>query len=383
MALRTVIIIIFSFQAMLNLTRPSLTLYASDLGASALDIGILTSVYNFFPLLFAIRAGKIADRIGDRLPVLIGMITVSIGLSLPYLFPAIWSLYISQVVVGLAHIFIIISLQNVLGHAATKENRDHYFALFSMFAALSQFISPVLGGYLAEYQSYSATFFVAAVCGIVPIAAAMWIPVIKGDKLVIPSTSESGNSLALLKSPILRKAMIGSALVLYSRDIFVAYFPLYANSIDISDSNIGWIVSLQALAMVPVRFFLARLSQSLGRERVLLSSILIAGAAFLLIPTTTSVPVLMALALMMGVGLGCGQPLSMTTIYNASPKNKTGEVLGLRLAINRVTQLGAPVLFGMIGSSVGLLAVFITSGIFLVGGAFYTHPKAAEIKEVE
>jgi MFS family permease len=81
---------------------------------------------------------------------------------------------------------------------------------------------------------------------------------------------------------------------------------------------------LQSLAMVPVRFFLARLTSWMGREKLLLLSILLAGIAFVMIPFTSNILVLMFLSILMGAGLGCGQPLSMTTIYNASPNAKTG-----------------------------------------------------------
>jgi MFS family permease len=305
------------------------------------------------------------------------MIFASLGLVIPFLIQSIWSLYVSQIIVGMSHIFIIISLQNVLGNAATNENRDHYFGVFSMVVAISQFIGPVIGGYLAEFTSYSFAFFISAIIGCVPIVTAFWVPVLKGQKVLEP-TREEGSTLTLLKIPLLRKALAGSALVLYSRDIFVAYFPLYALSINISDSKIGWIVAIQALAMVPVRFFLVRLSIWMGRERLLLTSILLAGVSFTFIPFTSNIPMLMILAAIMGAGLGCGQPLSMTTIYNASPKSKTGEVLGLRLATNRISQLTAPILFGIIGSGAGLLSVFLVSGAFLVGGAFLTHTKEEE-----
>ncbi len=382
MVLQIVLIISFGIQFMLHLTRPSLTLFASELGASMMEIGLLTSMYAFFPLLFAISAGKIADRIGDRLPILLGLIAVSAGLGLPYLYQSMWSLYASQMIVGLGHIFILVSVQNVLGHAATRETRDHYFGLFTTVTAMSQFIAPVLGGYIAEYTTYAFPFLIAAVIGCIPVIAAFRVPVILGQREAVPAQSDTG-SLQLLKNPILRKAMVGSALVLYSRDIFIAYFPLYASRIDISDSSIGWIVALQSLAMVPVRFYLSKLSQGLGRERLLVWSILIAGAAFLCIPLTSNVLILMLLSIVMGAGLGVGQPLSMTTIYNASPKSKTGEVLGLRLAINRGTQLGAPFLFGAVGSAAGLISVFVVSGVLLVGGALYTRAKPDEMNQTD
>ena len=119
MALKVVLIILFFFQLMTNITRPLLPLYASELGASTLEVGTLTAVYAFFPLLLAIHAGKISDRIGDRLPILFGMTFATLGFLIPFLFHSILSLGLSQIIVGVSHIFIIISLQNVLGNVST------------------------------------------------------------------------------------------------------------------------------------------------------------------------------------------------------------------------------------------------------------------------
>jgi MFS family permease len=374
--LSRVLLITLGFQTMMNMTRPITTLYASELGADTLDIGFLTATYAFLPLIFAIHAGKIADHIGDRLPILLGMIGCGAGMVFPYLFPSIWALYLSQIIVGVSHVIVNISLQNVLGNAATNENRDKYFGIFSMVAAIAAFIGPIAGGYLSEHFSYSFVYFVAALLCIGPIFQSLSIPVIRHPK---EDNNEVGSSsLSLLKMPMLRNALMSSALVLYSREIFVAYFPLYAKQMDLSDSMIGWIIAIQGLSMVPIRFYLSKLAGALGRDRLLLCSILVAGVSFLLVPLFGHVYMLILLSALMGLGLGCGQPLSMTTIYNASPRQRSGEVLGLRLATNRLSQLVAPLFFGFIGTWVGLVSVFYVSGAFLIGGAFLTKTKNDE-----
>ncbi|KQL49517.1 MFS transporter [Brevibacillus choshinensis] len=381
MILRNVLFITFGFQIMIFATRPMMTLYAADMGADTFLIGILAATFAFFPLLFAIHAGKIADCFGDRMPLFLSNIGCAVGLTLPFLFPTLWSLFVSQAIVGVSHVFINVCMQNVLGKAATKENRDHYFSVFSTVVAFASFIGPVLGGYLAEQVSYASVFMVSEAISVIPIGFSLLIPAMVGQKKE-KAPEDAGNSFTLLKIPLLRKALATSALVLYSRDIYVAYFPLYASHLGISDSSIGWIIAIQGLAMVPVRLFLAKLAEVAGRDKVLLFSILTAGISFLLIPFVSNVVLLLILSAIMGVGLGCGQPLSLTTTYNASPKTRTGEVLGLRLASNRLSQLVAPLFFGVIGSWGGLVAVFYISGAFLLGGAFLTKEKTlpAEVK---
>ncbi|TVY08375.1 MFS transporter [Paenibacillus cremeus] len=373
MALRNIIMIVFSFQVIYNMTRPVVSLYASSLGASTFDIGLLTGAFAFAPLMLAIHAGRVTDKFGDRLPVLLGNIGIAIGMALPWLFPTMWALFASQIIVGICNIFISVSLQNVIGHAAPEGKRDHYYGLFGTAVAVGGVVGPILGGYIVQHFSYAAAFFASVLLGIVPILFSL---IIRNERRSNPKAgSEFTASFTLLKMPILRKALLSSALVLYSRDIFVAYFPLYADSIGISVSTIGWILSSQSLAMVVIRAALSKLTESLGRDRVLLASIVAAGLAFVLVPFTSH-PVLLGIwAALMGFGLGCGQPLSMATAYNVSPKERTGEVLGLRLAFNCLSQLLAPLFFGVIGSMLGLLSVFFLSGAFLFSGSWAISSK--------
>ncbi|WHT48079.1 hypothetical protein QNH10_18910 [Sporosarcina thermotolerans] len=72
MVLRNVLIIVLGFQIVINATRPILTLSAYEMNASMLEIGILTASFAALPLLIAIQAGKIADKIGTVFPSLSG-----------------------------------------------------------------------------------------------------------------------------------------------------------------------------------------------------------------------------------------------------------------------------------------------------------------------
>ncbi|HTG67890.1 MAG TPA: MFS transporter [Candidatus Udaeobacter sp.] len=371
MRLSQIIAIAFGFQLMMNITRPIVTLYATGIGAGTFEIGMITATYALFPLVFAIPIGKAADAIGDRLPVLIGLAGMISGVLLPFIMPSLWSLYVSQALIGVSHIFVSISLQNLIGNMSTAENRDHHFGLFSMAVALSGIIGPLTGGLLADYRSYAFAFAAASVAGIVPMGLALLIPSLKRAKQ--PQEEDGGGSaLDLLRIPLLRKALASSALVLYSRDVYVAYFPLFASAWGMSASTIGLIIGVQGLTMVLVRVFLSRLTVRFGRDLILWGSIVLAGVSFLLLPLTTNTLLCALFSALMGAGLGCGQPLSMTTTYNSSPKNRTGEVLGLRMASNRLSQMIAPLFFGLIGAWTGIIAIFYVSGAFLIGGAFLT-----------
>jgi MFS family permease len=211
--LRTAIVITLFIQTIINMTRPVITLYASELGASTLEIGLLTATFAFFPLILAIQAGKLADKLGDRIPILIGVIAVIVSMAFPYFFPSMWSLYVSQIFIGIASIFIPVPLQNLLGNSANKTNRDHYFSMLGMAVAAGALIGPIIGGYITEYISYSFSFLLSMLVGIIPIVFVFFLPATK--RHVIADGAGALSSIKLLQNPMLQKALFSSALVLY------------------------------------------------------------------------------------------------------------------------------------------------------------------------
>ncbi|MFJ5769288.1 MFS transporter [Psychrobacillus sp. NPDC093180] len=369
MNLRGILLLIFLFQTIINATRPVITLSADELGASIFMIGILTSSFAFLPLIFSIHAGKIIDKFGNRMPIIFGFVVSIAGMIIPTLYSAVWSLFASQLLLGLANICIPIALQNQLGHQSTPKNRDYFFSMFSLCVALGAVVGPLVGGYLSEHISFQVVYVFCIVIGVISIVFSFRIP--KAAEKVSRPPSKLVDSFKLFENPLVRKALFSSALVLYSKDIFVAYFPLLGKQMHLSTSAIGWIIALQGLATMFVRFILPKLLDAYKRDTVLFMSILVAGIAFLLLPFSHSVYLIALFAIVMGLGLGCGQPISMTTTYNASPPDRTGEVLGLRIATNRFSQLIAPTLFGVIGGSIGMIGIFLFSGVFLVGGSLF------------
>lgn len=372
MVVRIVVVIALTYQIMINITRPIVSLYATNMGAGTAEVGYLAATYAFFPLMLAIPIGKISDRIGDRIPTILGTFGVTIGICVPFIFQTMWALYISQALVGVSQIFINVNLQNMIGAVSSSEQRDRNYSYFSLGVALGGLVGPVVGGYLAEHFSYATSYLVATFIGAIPICLSFLLPVIKRKKEIVEQ-NKGKSALNLLKIPNLRKALLASSLVLYSRDIYVAYFPLYAAGLGYSVSTIGWILTVMGLASVAVRSSLPMLINRLGRDKVLTITLCIAGIAYIFIPVFDHLIGFYIFAALMGAGLGCGQPLSMSTIYNASPTSRKAEALGLRLATNRLSQVIAPLLFGFIGTLGGLAPVFYLSGFFLLGGSYVTR----------
>jgi len=80
-----------------------------------------------------------------------------------------------------------------------------------------------------------------------------------------------------------------------------------------------------------------------------------------------------AIAFLLGLALGCSQPLSLTLTFSRAPEGRSGEALGLRPTINNFTHLTVPLLFGSIGSLFGVGPVFLANSAMLVTGGLLSR----------
>jgi MFS family permease len=124
-----------------------------------------------------------------------------------------------------------------------------------------------------------------------------------------------------------------------------------------------------------VRMVLPALVKRFSAERVLAYSFLIGAAGFLLVPFFESMIMLSLVSFFFGIGMGCGQPLTLMMTFSHSVQGRSGEAMGLRLTINYLTRVVGQVLFGAIGSAFGLFPVFLGNALLLASGWAASHPR--------
>ncbi len=345
-----------------------ISLSALDGGATPLQVGVIAATFAAFPLLLAVYAGKVSDRIGVKRPILAGAAVISAGLLAPLVLPGLAGLVAAAALVGLGHIFFHVSIHNLIGGFGDAEARTRNFATFSLGASIGAFVGPSLGGISIDAWGFAPTHVLLAAIAISPAALLLVRPGIVPARAAQSRPEAAGGSLALLRDPGLTRTLVMSGVTLTGIELFTFYFPVYGRSIDLSASAIGMVMSCYAVAAFLVRLGMPRATRHLGEIGVLTASLFVAGATYLLVPFVSHAVLLGGVAFLLGLGLGCAQPLTIILTYNHAPPGRTGEALGLRLTANKLTQIVVPLAFGAMGTAFGLLPVFWATGAFLLAG---------------
>ena len=350
-------------------TRPLVPLIADENGASAVEIGIIVSMFPVLSLLFAVRIGKVIDRVGSKKPIFISTLIASLSLMIPFVSSKLAGIVISQLVAGIANTTFVVASQSYAGHSSQPSERENNILKFSIGVAIGSFLGPLIGGWLADLFTTAYAFLILSFIGVLSI---FFVVALTPYQMEVKQKQKSSRSVFetfyLLKIKNVRRAFLISSLILLGKDMFTAYFPLLALQFGLSNTSIGVIVAMNALAGIFVRLFMPKLIKWFGRTNVILLSIVTSGLFFILIPLSQHELWLGMLSFLLGMGLGIGQPLSIETTLQSLPPDRAAEGLGFRMTSNRLTQTVSPFIFGVIAQSFGMAAVFfITGAIILVG----------------
>lgn len=340
--------------------RVLLSLFALDMGADPAAVGVLSATFALSPTLLAWWLGQLSDRLGATRMLLFAVIGTTAALTLPLVFPGLPTLYFSSGLMGMAFTAALITLQLLVGRSGTAEDRPRNYSNFTMVVSVSILLGPMGAGFAIDHIGFRATCGTLAVLGIIPLALVIAfrgrIPAGGGERVA------RGRIVDILRDRALRRVLFASYFVELGLELFQFYWPVYGHALGFSASVIGVGLGMFAAGSFCVRLMVPRLLNRFGHERVLIATFVVSGAAFWLMPLFQNVFVLCAIAFVVGVGLGSGSPITTHLTYSTSPPGRSGEALGLRFATNHLARVVGPVVFGAIGSLVGLVPVFLIGG---------------------
>ena len=352
-------------------SRVALTLFAIDLGATPFKVGLVISLLAVIPMFLAVHAGRWTDRVGVFRPALISLTLLVAGALIPALRPSLGGLYGASVLLGSGFMLTHVAISNAVGHASTLENRTSAFSFLAIGFSTSTILGPVIAGFTIDLAGHVATFLTLAAFSV--IALLVLGVTQRSNPVRIPpvATVSKVRVTDLLRHAPLRAVFIASALLSMGWDLFTFMVPIQGARIGLSASTIGLIMGSFGVGTFVIRIAMGRISSTFSEWRVLTGALAITAFVYLLFPLFTAVAVLLALAFLLGLGLGSALPTIMSLIYRTAPPGRTGEAVGVRSTLINASQTVLPLFFGAIGSATGTVPVFWALAALLASGSVF------------
>ena len=346
-----------------------LALFAIDLGASPLEVGITFAMFSILPAILAIKAGRWVDQIGVRLPLLLGCSGIAIAIALVSLTPTLWGLYTCAALIGVFFMVYVVAGQSLVGSLGANSDRTRNFSYYSLSVALAGVMGRAGTGASIDLLGHRSTALLLALGPLVALIIAWWLPSRRASTKAASEHAVRTSTFELWKIPALRRALIAAAIVEAGNELFALFIPLYGSHLGFSATFIGTLLATFAAATFLVRMALPKLVARFGEEGVL-SCALGCAALFGLLTITTSQPwILLVLTAAFGFSLGCGMPLSMALTYARAPDGRAAEAIGMRQTVNKSIEVFVPIGFGALAVIAGLAPLAIALGAVLSVGA--------------
>jgi predicted MFS family arabinose efflux permease len=374
-SIQAVLLIVLFNMTAFRASKVLISLFAIDLGASQFLIGVLIALYSLFPVMLALYAGKLSDRFGVKVPMIVGSLGFAGGLAVPFLFQSLTALCVSAVLIGVFHMMYNVSAQNLVGSLGGPEARTRNFSNYALAMAIGSFIGPMSAGFAIDQIGYATSYLFVAAFPLVPVLIMAFSHGIVGGRRVKTEEEQATLSASLLSNPVLRRTLIASAVATTAQDLFQFYMPIYGHSIGLSASAIGVVLAMSGIAAFVVRTALPAMVKRWSADTVFNTSLYVSASAFLFFPLLTNAPALAALALVLGLGMGCAQPVTLMLIYNRAPDGRSGEALGMRVTINQFMHIAVPIIFGSLGTAFGIAPVFFINSVILAGGGLLNRDR--------
>jgi MFS family permease len=344
-----------------------LPIYGKQLGATALEIGGLFSVFSIMTVLVRPLVGWALDRFGRKVFFVAAWVGYASAMALFALAGNLSGLYVARLVQGIASSFFWISAYTIatdmasskergsaVGRVDEASNQGALYGAFAGFTVLSML--PLLTGWRVLFAGYAFMALVGA-----------WLAW-KNVPETRPSQPVRAKSKPSLSWPLSRlmaivfvtglsTAMIGPLLLIFLQDRFTT---------DVKSLALAYIPAALVYSFLPSR--MGRLSDRFGRVPLMAIGLAGSGLVSLLLPGLSSIMWLVVLWVLEAIGLTAAAPAQEALVADLTGNDVRGTGYGLYTFAASLGATFGPLIGGWLYDSAGHAVPFYLNGFVLIVG---------------
>ena len=357
---------------------PILPGFVEELGVSPTVIGTMVGLaitaYGITRAAIDIPAGRIAQLWGRRPLLILGCSLVTIS-ALGYVFVAeYWQLVAFRLLQGLGSGIFSVTALIVIGEISTQANRGQYMSFYWGSFLLGASFGPTLGGFIGEYFSYSAVFL--SFCGLSLIATIFsyfFIPETKQNKSTPPKSPDPDVNQAV-STPLRRNinfwlicAVVLFTLITVSGNQITLIPILGYEHLGLTEGQVGLALTLVAVMQLILVPFAGRLSDRLGRKKLIVPGGIVTVLGLLLFTQANYYFLFLGSSVILGMGRGlCGPVPTAYAADIASPEDYE-RTIAIYRTVSDVGWVIGPIMLGWLSDVSGINSpFFLGAGLLFV-----------------
>jgi MFS family permease len=360
----------FISQVGISVMLPLLPLYATELGAPPVVLGLLTSAFAVTNATGQLGAGFLSERFGPRRMMTAGIALYATMNALIATAASAGWLLAWRTMAGFGGGAMIVSERIYLARVVEPARRAFANGIVSAGQSAGTVAGPVFGGIAAAVGGLRAPFVIVAATSAIALIGTLFLPAPRLREAAAP-TSDPPERIEL--RPLAALLVANSALLASYGGFITTYAPLATSRLGWSIVEVGIAFSFFGAGSILLGPALAHLADRIGRRRVATVAPLALMGFGLGLVTGLPQPVVFALALLAGGGLTAFSASWYALLADAAGEHRLDRTFGI---VNAMSTLGIVVgsvtaaeLWSRVdvgaGMLVGSLAPLVTVGAML------------------
>ena len=341
-----------------HLLIPVMALYASSLGAGVGITGLIIGLYSITNTPANVLFGRLIDRVGYKVPLIIGLIGDTLGMFFYSLCRLPIHLALVRVFHGTSGGLIGPATMSVTADFSGRNQKARALGFYGMSLAAATLVGYGLGGVIVDRLDYKALFLFGAAFLAIGVVLSLLLPggSIKGG--IVTAKALPGAPLKLAISLFRRKGLAVSYCSIFAQYFtfggVVTLLPIYVESLGMETFHVGMLLATFAIMFILTQFPSGTLSDKVGRLVPTVSALILGIVALVILPSMSTFPLLAMAMALYGIAYGLLFPSISALVADHTVTEERGLATGLFHALLTAgVAIGAPVM-GWVGEGVGV-----------------------------
>jgi len=352
----------FLFFFSMHLLTTPLPLYVKEVGGAPSHIGAVIGMFALTAVLSRPLVGRLVDRWGRKPVMLMGSAIFILGPLFYTLARSLPSLFLARMFHGVGIAAFTTAYSTLVADLVPPPRRGEALGLAGAAPHLSIMLAPPLGDALLPRLDFSLLFLVSAVVAALSLLVAT--PIREAARPANPQ--EAPGFLDTLSERSVWVPSLLAVAVALTYGSLITFLPLFGEERGIA--NVGLFFTAYGIMNATGRIPLGRLSDRVGRKKVIIPSVLLLALAVGGLNNTSSVGLLVVMACAYGLGYGGALTTTMALLVDEAPLEVRGTALGVLYAgLDLGIGLGGAAM-GPVAGTVGYGGMYLLLGLIALAG---------------
>jgi multidrug resistance protein len=367
---------IFAAVTGVGIVVPLLPIWAHDLGASGLYVGLIFGAFSISRTFFLPYFGRLSDAKGRKPIILPGFFAYAV-ISVAFIFSdTVNTLIIIRFFHGIASAMLMPVIQAYIGDITPRGREGATMGVFNMSLFLGLSLGPLIGGVIKDYFSLQASFICMGALALLGFFLSLTLLPPTRSERCLTNPGKPFNWKSLLNDRPLAGLLIFRFAYVACVGIMWGFIPLHAEiEFAASSSLIGILIMLgifiSGIIHIPMGYIADRISKKL---MVVVGGLIVSYAIFSF-KWAGQVQDLVLASIFFGLGGGIAMPALMAmAVLKGSKTNAMGSVMALMTVAHSLGMLSGALLGGLMmdffqlswAFPMGAVVMVACTGLFLV-----------------